>query len=70
MHDVFMKLLILLELLIGIVCLYGGLTFTCMSGLCTVILLTVGVFVIVVACGHIDDMNGYGKNNEEKQENS
>ena len=70
MHDVFMKLLILLELLIGVVCIYGGLIFVLASGLYSIILIAVGIFVIVVACGHIDEVNGYGKNNDHKQEDS
>ena len=70
MHRLLKKLLILVEFLIGVPSIYVGLFYSLASTLQNVILLVVGIFVVVIACGHIDELTGYGKNKGENSINS
>lgn len=70
MHRLLKRLLILVEFLIGVPSIYVGVFFSLASGIQNILLLVVGIFVIVIACGHIDELNGYGKYNEKPKKNS
>ena len=65
MHRLLKKLLILVEFLIGVPCMYAGLFSMFTHVMQNIVLLVAGIFVIVMACGHIDELNGYGGNKEE-----
>lgn len=65
MHRLLKKLLILVEFLIGVPCIYTGLFSSFTHVVQNLTLLVVGIFVIVIACGHIDELNGYGSHKKE-----
>jgi len=70
MHRLFTKLLILVEFLIGAPCMYAGLFSSFTYVIQNIVLLVVGIFVIAIACGHIDELNGYGGYKKETDDNS
>jgi hypothetical protein len=70
MHKILKKLLILAEFLIGVPCMYAGLFTSHTYVMQNIVILVVGIFVIVIACGHIDELNGYGGNKKETDDSN
>jgi len=70
MHKILKKLLILVEFLIGVPCMYACLFTSFTHVMQNIVILVVGIFVIVIACGHIDELNGYGGNKKETDDNN
>ncbi len=70
MHRLLTKLLILVEFLIGVPCMYAGLFSSFTHVMQNIVLLVVGIFVIVIACGHIDELNGYGGHKKETDDDN
>ena len=70
MHRLLKELLILVEFLIGAPCVYAGLFYPFTHAIQNIVLLVVGIFVIVIACGHVDELNGYGSHIKETNDDN
>lgn len=70
MHRLLKELLILVEFLVGVPCVHAGLFSSFTHAMQNIVLLVVGIFVIVIACGHLDELNGYGEHKKKTDDDN
>ena len=64
MKNFFQKLIMYLELIVGVIFIIWGFSGVLPTFTGNVILILIGFFLLIAGLGHVDKLNGYGQNNK------